>query len=477
MRYWITGGTAVNGNGSFPADVLVEDGKIRALGEREEIAALCGEDLSGGRPRSGAAGPDQEDFQIIDASGCLVFPGFIDAHTHFDLHVAGTVTADDFATGTRAAIRGGTTTIVDFATQYPGESLAEGLANWREKAEGRCSCDYGFHMSITEWTHEASREIDAMMDAGVTSFKLYMTYDTQVDDKTIFQILRRLKEAGGITGVHCENSGMIAPRQEEARAAGRRGVESHGATRPAAAEAEAVGRLLRLAQAADAPVIVVHLTCREGLGEIRRARARGQQVYAETCPQYLLMDDSLYKLPGMEGAKYVCAPPLRGKEDEACLWQALAAGEIQTISTDHCSFTTAQKALGREDFTRIPGGMPGVETRGTLIYTYGVDAGRIRLEDMCRLLAENPAKLYGMFPRKGILAPGSDADIVIMRTGVSDVITAAGQLQNVDYAPFEGWKTTARVEQVFLRGIPVVKDGKVVQERQGIYVARGRYSL
>ena len=237
------------------------------------------------------------------------------------------------------------------------------------------------------------------------------------------------------------------------------------------------GRLLRLAQAADAPVIVVHLTCREGLGEIRRARARGQRVYAETCPQYLLMDDSLYKLPGMEGAKYVCAPPLRGKEDAACLWQALAAGEIQTISTDHCSFTTAQKALGREDFTKIPGGMPGVETRGVLIYTYGVDAGRIRLEDMCRLLAENPAKLYGMFPRKGILAPGSDADIVIMRTGVSDVITAAGQLQNVDYAPFEGWKTTARVEQVLLRGIPVVKNGKVVQERQGIYVARGRYSL
>ena len=477
MRYWITGGTAVNGNGSFPADVLVEDGKIRALGEREEIAALCGEDLSGGRPRAGAAGPDQGDFQIIDASGCLVFPGFIDAHTHFDLHVAGTVTADDFATGTRAAVRGGTTTIVDFATQYPGESLAEGLANWREKAEGGCSCDYGFHMSITEWTPEVSREIDAMMNAGVTSFKLYMTYDTQVDDKTIFQILRRLKEAGGITGVHCENSGMIAALQEEARAAGRMGVESHGATRPAAAEAEAVGRLLRLAQAADAPVIVVHLTCREGLGEIRRARARGQRVYAETCPQYLLMDDSLYKLPGMEGAKYVCAPPLRGKEDAACLWQALAAGEIQTISTDHCRQSSAAWLWGGRILQRFPEACQGWRPGGFSSIPTGVDAGRIRLEDMCRLLAENPAKLYGMFPRKGILAPGSDADIVIMRTGVSDMITAAGQLQNVDYAPFEGWKTTARVEQVLLRGIPVVKDGKVVQERQGIYVARGRYSL
>ena len=463
MNYWIKGGTAVSGIGCFPADILVADGKIKALklpGQAEEWKTEA-----------------EEGCQVVDASGCLVFPGFIDAHTHFDLHVAGTVTADDFATGTRAAIKGGTTTIVDFATQYPGESLAEGLANWREKAGGKCSCDYGFHMSITEWTPQVSREVQDMMDAGITSFKLYMTYDTQVDDKTIFQILRRLKEVGGITGVHCENSGLIAALQEEAKAAGRMGVASHPVTRPAAAEAEAIGRLLRLAQTADTPVIVVHLTCREGMDVIRRARERGQKVYAETCPQYLLMDDSLYALPGMEGAKYVCAPPLRKPEDEACLWQALAVGEIQTVSTDHCSFTTAQKHLGQEDFTKIPGGMPGVETRGILLYTYGVETGRIRPEDMCRLLAENPAKLYGMFPQKGVLAPGSDGDIVVMRTGVSDVITASRQLQNVDYAPFEGWKTTARVEHVFLRGMPVVQDGRVVRENQGCYVARGRYSL
>ena len=461
MKYWITGGTIVNGSGTFPGDVLVEEGKIRALGTPDEIAGLCGGDAC----------------TRVDASGCLVFPGFIDAHTHFDLHVAGTVTADDFATGTRAAIKGGTTTIVDFATQYPGESLAQGLANWNQKAEGKCSCDYGFHMSITEWTPEISREVADMMEAGVTSFKLYMTYDTQVDDKTIFQILRRLREAGGIAGVHCENSGMIAALQDEAKAAGRMGVASHPATRPAAAEAEAIDRLLRLAETADTPVIVVHLTCGEGLSVIRRARERGQKVYAETCPQYLLMDDSLYGLGGMEGAKYVCAPPLRTKQDQACLWQALASGEIQTISTDHCSFTTAQKELGREDFTKIPGGMPGVETRAVLLYTYGVETGRIRPEDMCRLLAENPAKLYGMFPQKGILAPGSDADIVVMRTGVSDTITAFGQLQNVDYAPFEGWETSARVEQVFLRGRHVVQDGRVAMEKQGRYVARGRYSL
>ena len=459
-RKLLKGGTVVSGSGSVPADVLIEGEKIAAVGTGEEIGRLA-----------------DGDTEILDVTGCLLFPGFIDAHTHFDLHVAGTVTADDFETGTRAAVRGGTTTIVDFGTQYPGETLAAGLKNWHEKADGKCSCDYGFHMSITDWNPSVSREIDDMMEEGVSSFKLYMTYDTQVDDETIFAILRRLKEAGGITGVHCENSGMIAALQAEAKAAGRMGVSSHPATRPAAAEAEAIGRLLRLAEVVDIPVVVVHLTCREGYDVIMEARRRGQKVYAETCPQYLLMDDSLYRLPGMEGAKYVCAPPLRGKADQECLWRALAAGDIQTVSTDHCSFTTEQKKLGMDDFTKIPGGMPGVETRGTLLYTYGVDAGRITREKMCELLSENPAKLYGMYPLKGAIAPGSDADIVVMRTGVDDVVTAGGQVQNVDYAPFEGSKLTARIESVYLRGTQVVKDHQVVVEKTGKFVKRGKYDL
>lgn len=459
-RKLLKGGTVVSGSGSVPADVLIEGEKIAAVGTGEEIGRLA-----------------DGDTEVVDVSGCRLFPGFIDAHTHFDLHVAGTVTADDFETGTRAAVRGGTTTIVDFGTQYPGETLADGLKNWHEKADGKCSCDYGFHMSITDWNPSVSREIDDMMEQGVSSFKLYMTYDTQVDDETIFAILRRLKEAGGITGVHCENSGMIAALQAEAKAAGRMGVSSHPATRPAAAEAEAIGRLLRLAEVVDIPVVVVHLTCREGYDVIMEARRRGQKVYAETCPQYLLMDDSLYRLPGMEGAKYVCAPPLRGKADQECLWRALAAGDIQTVSTDHCSFTTEQKLLGKDDFTKIPGGMPGVETRGVLLYTCGVDQGRISLEKMCQVLSENPARLYGMFPEKGLIAPGSDADIAVLRTGVEDVITADGQLQNVDYAPFEGMKVTVRVEQVFLRGTQVVKDGRVAVERAGRFVNRGKYNL
>ncbi|MGN0371269.1 MAG: dihydropyrimidinase [Enterocloster sp.] len=460
MKRIIKNGTIVNGSGSFPADILIEDEKIAAVGRPVEIAKMAGGDA-----------------QVTDAAGCLLFPGFIDAHTHFDLHVAGTVTADDFATGTKAAVRGGTTTIIDFGTQYAGESLAQGLKNWHEKADGKCSCDYSFHMSISEWTPSVCTEVQDMMDEGITSFKLYMTYDTQVDDRTIFEILRRLKEVGGITGVHCENSGMIAALQEEAKKAGRMGVASHPATRPAAAEAEAISRLLRLAEVVDIPVVVVHLTCKEGYDVIMEARRRGQKVYAETCPQYLLMDDSLYEKPGFEGAKYVCAPPLRKKEDQECLWKALEDGTIQTVSTDHCSFTTAQKALGKDDFTKIPGGMPGVETRGTLLYTYGVDQGRISAETMCRVLSENPARLYGLYPRKGLLAPGSDADIVILRPGVSDVITAGEQVQNVDYAPFEGTKVTARIEQVFLRGNQVVKDHQVAEENKGIFLRREKCQL
>lgn len=453
MKTLFRGGRVVSGDGCRPADILVEDGKIRQVGE----------------------GLEALDARVVSVEGKLLFPGFIDAHTHFDLHVAGTVTADDFETGTKAAIRGGTTTIIDFGTQYPGETMKEGLANWHKKADGKSSCDYGFHMSITEWNEDLSREIDDMIAAGVTSFKLYMTYDTQVDDKTIFQILRRLKEVRGITGVHCENSGMIAALQEEAKARGEMGVSSHPATRPVAAEAEAIHRLLRLAEVARVPVVVVHLTCEEGLRVIREARERGQEVYTETCPQYLLLDDSMYHLPGFEGARYVCAPPLRKTSDEECLWKALKDGEIQTVSTDHCSFTLEQKELGKDDFTKIPGGMPGVETRGILLYSEGVVAGRLDEAGMCRLLAENPAKLYGLYPGKGILAPGSDADIVVIDPSAHDIITVKNQAANVDYAPFEGKQVTGRIDQVYLRGELVVDRQQVVKEGLGQYVPRGTY--
>ena len=458
MKILLSGGAVVDGTGARTADVLIAEEKILAVGEK----------ITPGQ----ATGAEQ-----IDVSGCLLFPGFIDAHTHFDLHVAGTVTADDFTTGTKAALCGGTTTVIDFATQYKGETLEEGLQNWHTKAYGKASCDYGFHLAICDWNARTNKELESIVDAGVTSFKLYMTYDTKVNDKEIFQILRRLKQLGAIAGVHCENDGMIAALQQEKVEAGELTVASHPLTRPSIAEAEAVNRLLRLAQGAEAAVLVVHLTCAEGLKAIREARKRGQKVYAETCPHYLLLTDDVYKLPFAQAAKYVCAPPLRKNEDQAALWEALKQHEIQTISTDHCSFTMAQRELGKNDFRKIPGGLPGVEQRGVLMYSYGVVTGKITLGQMCRLLSENPAKLYGLYPQKGSLKVGADADITVLRPGVSGVITAKNQSQNVDYTPYEGFKTSCRVERVFLRGQEVVAKGKVIKDKQGRYCSRKKPNL
>ena len=415
-RVFIKGGKIVNSKESFDADILIEDEKISKIFKNGEAAKL------------------DEGTKIVDASGKLIFPGFIDAHTHFDLHVAGTVTCDNFYSGTRAAISGGTTTIIDFGTQYKGETLNEGMDNWLKKAEDGVFCDYGIHMSISDWNEEAKRQCQDMMDRGVTTFKIYLTYDILLHDNEAFEVLQRLKEVGAITGVHCENAGLIFALQQEFVEAGLQNkVSSHYKTRPAAAEAEAINRILHLAEVAGSDIIDVHLTCKEGLDEIRAARERGQKVYAETCPQYLTMTNSLYELPGFEGAKYVIAPPLREQADIDELWKAIADGEIQTVATDHCSFTSEQKKLGMEDFRKIPGGMPGVETRGIVMYSEGVAAGRISAEKMCEVLCENPAKLYGLYDRKGFIEEGFDADIVILDPNAQTKITAAAQVSKCDY--------------------------------------------
>ena len=451
----IQNGVLVYPGESRKADLLIDEEKIALIGERLDIPDGC---------------------TVVDASGKLVFPGFIDAHTHFDLHVAGTVTVDDFASGTKAAAAGGTTTIIDFGTAYPGETLNEGLDNWFQKAQTGCSCDYGFHQTITEWNDTVSAQIPDMIERGASTFKIYMTYDTQINDEAVFKVLQRLKECGTTTGCHCENSGMIDALREEYAADPdrRKSVGSHYLTRPAAAEAEAIGRYCHLAEVAEEPVIDVHLTCLEGLEEIRAARSRGQKVYAETCPQYLVMDDSLYERePFEEASKYVCAPPLRKKEDQEALWRAIADGEIQTVSTDHCSFTMEQKKLGQDDFRKIPGGMPGVETRGAVIYSEGVAKGRITKEKMCEVLCENPARLYGMYPRKGTLSVGSDADIVILDPAKKRTVSAKTQVSRCDYAPLEGMELSCAIDEVYLRGTLVARDGQVVCENQGSYVKRG----
>lgn len=456
MRTLLRGGTVVSAREEVRADVLLEDERVAAVGE----------DLSAG------------DARTVDCAGKLLFPGFIDGHTHFDLEVGGTITADDFASGSRAALRGGTTMVVDFAAPDKGEPLSAGLERWRRKSEGRTACDYGFHMTIDDWNEGISREIGDMMDQGISSFKMYMTYPAMMlPEGDMYRALLRLKEAGGIAGVHCENDGVIRALTAQARAAGRLSPASHPRTRPAPLEAEAVGHLLRLAQLADAPVIIVHLTCRESLEEVRAARRRGQTVYVESCPHYLLLEDGVYDDPDYrEASKYVCAPPLRKAEDREALWEALRNGEIDTIATDHCPFTIAQKRAGQYDFTKIPGGLPGVEHRGVLLYTHGVAAGRITAADMCRVLCENPAKLYGCWPRKGTIAPGSDGDIVVYDPGEDGVISAADQAQNVDYTPYEGWKTAGSIAQVYLRGRLAVDHGRVL-ETKGQFIRRGKNEL
>ena len=416
---------------------------------------------------------------VVDVTGMLLFPGFIDAHTHFDLDVCNTTTADDFASGSRAALRGGTTTIIDFACPNKGETLHDGLRLWHEKADGKCACDYGFHMTIDDWNDTIESEIDDMYAAGISSFKMYMTYPAMmIGDKLMYKALKKLKEKGGICGVHCENSGVIDALIEEKKAAGEMGVSSHPRTRPDFLEAEAVSRLLRIAEAVDIPVVIVHLTNAAALREVEAARKRGQKVYAETCPQYLLLDDSVYDNPDYSlAARYVCAPPIRKAEDQKALWMALRRGEIQTISTDHCSFTLAQKDAGRGDFTKIPGGLPGVETRGELLYTYGVTTRKISLATMCRVLSENPAKLYGMFPRKGVLQAGADADIVVYDPQADHVIRAEDMVGAADYNPYEGVVTRGSIRQVWLRGKLAVNEGRVLAGPDGKYIRRGKCSL
>lgn len=456
MKLLLKGGTVVTGQESRLADILIDG----------ETIAQVGENLS------------CPDAKVVDVTGMLLLPGFIDAHTHFDLDVCNTTTADDFYTGSRSALRGGTTMVIDFACPNKGESLQYGLDLWHKKADGKTACDYGFHMTIDDWNDGIIAELPKMFEQGITSFKGYLTYPAMmIGDEQMFCAMQKMKELGGILGVHCENAGVIDALIAQKKAAGEVSPASHPRCRPSILEAEAISRLLKMAYLADVPVVVVHLSSEDGLKEIRAARERGQTVYVETCPHYLIMDDSLYEKPDFAGAKYVCSPPLRKPSDEACLWKALRSGEIQTISTDHCSFTLKQKDMGRDDFTKIPGGMPGVETRGVLLYTYGVAEGRITLEQMVQLLSENPAKLYGAYPRKGILQPGADADIVVYDPTASGKITAADQVCNVDYAPFEGYDVRGKIHQVYLRGTLSVEDGKILADRGGQYIARGKCCL
>lgn len=453
MSIIIKNGTIVTPKKSYISDIRIED----------EIIVDIGENL------------EDDQAKIIDATGCLVFPGFIDSHTHFDLDTGYTRTADNFKTGTAAAIVGGTTTILDFATQNKGETLSEALTNWNKLAKDVSSCDYGFHMAITQWNEDIKDEIKIMCSQGITSFKAYMAYDNlRLNDGEIYDILKCLKKYNGLLSVHCENGDLVNTMIKEQLNSGNITPAAHPLSRPNIVESEAVSRYIDIANLAGAPIYIVHLSTKESLEEVVKARKRGQKVYVETCPQYLLLEDSLYLSDDFESAKYVLSPPLRKRDDLEKLWKALSAEEIDTIGTDHCSFNfKGQKDHGINDFSKIPNGIPGVEHRPVLMYSYGVDSGKITKEQMCSVLSENIAKIFGMYPRKGVIQVGSDADIVIWDVLSKGIISKDNQSQNVDYTPFEGFKTVGSAKHVFLRGKHVVENGNIIKRNSGKFIKRG----
>lgn len=407
-------------------------------------------------------------------------PGGIDVHTHFDCE-AGGIVADDFNTGTKAAIAGGTTTIIDFAEQVKGGTLIEAFEEWNIKTKNNCYTDYGYHMTIAQWNDKTSKEMDIMVKEGITSFKMFFAYeDLMVDDKTIYEALKKAKELGALIAFHCENGILVDKLREEAVLKGNVEPIYHMKTRPPSVERESISRLTTIGELVDIPVYIVHLSSKEGYAEVQRARKRGVEVLVETCPQYLLLNKEYYtpkSEDAFEGAKYVMSPPLRDKKSNEVLWKGIADEQIDVIATDHCDFNyKGQKDLGRDNFTKIPNGGPGVENRFKLIYTHGVEQNRIGMEKFVEIISENPAKIFGLYPKKGVIKEGSDADIVIFNTEHKSTITAKTQVQNVDYNLYEGFTQYGKFEYVFLRGKIIVKDEKIIMAQPtGKYQKRQKF--
>ncbi|MEG0338708.1 MAG: dihydropyrimidinase [Oscillospiraceae bacterium] len=453
MAVLIKNGICVTPKGEEKLDVLLEDGRITQLQENIML----------------------DDCEVYDAQGCLIFPGFIDAHTHLDMNNGVMNTADDFASGTAGAISGGTTTLIDFATQDKGHSLNEALKLWHSKADGKSSCNYAFHMAITDWNDSTEAELADMSAAGITSFKLYMAYDAlRVTDAQIFEVLTAVNKLHGIVGVHCENGDLVNELIKSEKSRGHYSTRFHPVTRPDYVEAEAIARFCAIGRAAGTPVHIVHLSTKLGLEEIRRARARGQKIYVESCPQYFTLDESKYLMPGVEGTKYVCSPPLRSRIDVDALWQALKQGEINTISTDHCSFNlSGQKDVGKYDFAIIPNGMPGIEHRAEIMLSLGLHKYGFTANEMANLLSTNAARLFGL-ENKGEIRLGADADIVVWDKNAEHTITAEKMHQNVDYTPYEGVQVQGEAKAVFLAGELVCTQGNILAQNKGKYVERGQ---
>jgi dihydropyrimidinase len=455
MKTLIRNGRIVTAVDDYRADILIDGSTI----------AMIGKSI------------DAEADKVIDAKGRLVIPGGIDPHTHMELPFGGTSASDTFETGTRAAAFGGTTTIVDFAVQYRGQSLNEALDAWFAKAQGKTAIDYGFHLICTDLPDERLPEMKAMIDQGVTSFKLFMAYPGVflVDDATIYKAMGVAGENGGLICMHAENGVVIDAIVKRALAEGKTTPKYHALTRPTKAEAEGVHRAIALAEIAGAPVYIVHLSCNDALEEVTRARDMGVPAYAETCPQYLFLDYSVYERPGFEGAKFVMTPPIREQWNQEKLWRGLRFNDLQVVSTDHCPFCfKEQKELGRDDFSKIPNGGPGVENRMSLIFNGGVAQGRISLNRFVEITSTNSARIFGMFPKKGTIAVGSDADIVIFDPDEEMTISAKTHHMNVDYSCYEGMKVRGVTKTVLSRGEVIIEEGEYRgRAGRGEFIKRG----
>ncbi len=465
MRILISGGTVVNAGGPIAADVLIDG---------EKIQGLCA-------PGSATTTAWRENAdRVIDATGQLVIPGAIDGHTHMEMPFGGTQSADTFETGTRAAAFGGTTTIIDFAIQSKGSSLREGLDKWHAKAQGNCAIDYGFHMIVSDVNEVSLKEMDVLIDEGVTSFKLFMAYPGVFysTDGEILQAMQRASGNGGTIMMHAENGIAIDVLVAQALSRGETDPRFHAATRPSILEGEATHRAIQLARVAGAPVYFVHLSASEALAEVVAARDRGQNVFAETCPQYLFLSDEDLARPGFEGAKYVCSPPLRPREHQAELWRGLRTDDLSVVSTDHCPFCfKEQKELGRGDFSKIPNGLPGVEHRVDLIYQ-GVVNGEISLGRWVEIVATTPAKMFGLYPTKGVIAPGADADVVVYDPNGRHTLSATTHHMDVDYSAYEGLDVPGKATTVLSRGAVVVdQDQYVGTPGAGRFLTRGLNGL
>ena len=458
MKKIIKNGTIVTATDTFRGDVLIDNDKVTAIGIDLPSAGI----------------------EVIDAKGCYLFPGGVDPHTHLEMPFGGTVSKDDFESGTIAAAFGGTTTIIDFCLTNKGEPLQKAIQTWHAKSEDKAVIDYGFHLMIGEINENVLEEIPQVIEEeGITSFKVFMAYKNvlQADDETLFRTLMMAKKHGALVMVHAENGDVIDFLTKEALAAGNTDPIYHALTRPSEVEGEATGRACLLAGLAEAQLYVVHVTCAEAVEKIAEARNKGITVYGETCPQYLVLDQSALEKPDFEGAKYVWSPPLREKKHQEALWNALKSGQLQTLGSDQCSFDfDGQKDLGKGDFTKIPNGGPFIEDRFSVLFSEGVKKGRINLNEFVDIVSTRSAKIFGLFPQKGTIAVGSDADIVIFDPQIERTISVNSHHMAVDYNAFEGMRVKGEPVSVLSRGEFVIRDKQFVGERgKGQYLRRGKH--